>query len=227
MYMTTFAISVYGLVRYGARKMKIWVVVVTVVGVWVVTLLPNAAMFSPDVVLINFHDNVTCAIHVTGYKTLFYTFGYMSVYGLLGFAVSVFSPIATVWFIRHNTISTDVTLVKAMVKFAVFLILGNVFNFFGQIIPMLLAAFTPAGEDWHTLEKAFLYVKFIFVLLSLISTPVLILVYFRPVRQRMKRMLCGVCTKKVVAPKKSKTGKTRIGSGGTVLSTDAGIDLYM
>ena len=40
-------------------------------------------------------------------------------------------------------------------------------------------------------------------------------------------MLCDVCTKKVVVSKKSKTGKTHVGSGGTVLSTDAGIDLYM
>ena len=227
MYMTTFAISVYVLVRYGARKMKIWVVVVAVVGVWVGALLPNAAIFSPDVVLINFHDNGTCAAHGTGYKTLFYTFGYISVYSLLGFAVSVFSAIATVWYIRHNTISGDITLLKAMVKFAVFLVLENVFNFFGQIIPMLLAAFAPVGEDWYTLEKASLYVEFTFVLLSHISTPVLILVFFRPVRQRMKRMLCGVCTKKVVVPKKSKTAKTHVVSGGNVLSTDAGIDLYM
>ena len=227
MYMTTFAISVYVLVRYGARKMKIWVVIVTVVGVWVGVLLHNAAMFSPDVVMINFHDNSTCSAHGTGYKTLIFTFGYISVYSLLGFAVSVFSPIATVWYIRHNTISGDITLVKSMIKFAVFLVLVNVFNFFGQIIPMLLAAFTPAGEDWYTLEKAFLYVEFTFVLLSHISTPMLILIYFRPVRQRMKCMLCGVCTKKVVVPKKSKTGKTRVVSGGNVLSTDAGIDLYM
>ena len=105
MYMTSFAISVYVLVRYGARKMKIWVAIVTVIGVWVGALLPNAAIFSPDVVLFNFHDNVTCTVHRTGYKTLFYTFGYISVYGLLGFAASVFSPIATVWYIRHNTIS--------------------------------------------------------------------------------------------------------------------------
>ena len=194
MYMTTFAISVYVLVRYGARKMKIWVAVVAVVGVWVGVLLPNAAIFSPDIVLINFHDNNTCAAHGTGDKAFVYAFGYMSVYGLLGFAVSVFSPIATVWFIRHNTISGDITLVKAMLKFAVFLILGNIINFVGQTTPLLFAAFAPAGKDWYTLEKAFNYVEGVFILLSLIPTPVLILIYFRPVRQRMKRMLCSSCS---------------------------------
>ena len=33
MYMTTFAISTYVLVWFGARKMKVWVTIVAVVGV--------------------------------------------------------------------------------------------------------------------------------------------------------------------------------------------------
>ena len=225
MYMTTFAISVYVLVRYGAKKMKMWIAVVAIVGVWVAVLLPNAAIFSPDVVLINFHDNKSCAAHGTGYKTFIYAFGYMSVYGLLGFAVSVLCAIVTVWYIRHNTISGDITLVKAMMKFAVFLVLGNVINFVGQTTPLLFAAFAPAGKDWYTLEKAFNYMEGVFILLSLIPTPVLILIYFRPVRQRMKHMLCGVCMKKVVSLEKSKTAKTAIGSGGKANSADASINL--
>ena len=215
MYMTTFAVSVYVLVRYSAKKMKIWVAVVAVVGVWVAVMLPNAAIFSPEVVLINFHDNDSCAAHGTGYKTFIYAFGYTGVYGLLGFTVSVLCPIATVWFIRHNTISGDVTLVKAMMKFAVFLVLGNVINFIGQSTPLLFAAFAPAGKDWYDLEKAFNYVEGLFILFSLVPTPVLILIYFRPVRQRMQRILCGACSmKKVQVSDKSKTGKTGTSSAG-------------
>ena len=220
MYMTTFAISVYVLVRYGAKKMKIGFAIVAVVCVWVAVLLPNAAIFSPDVVLINFHDNDTCAAHGTGYKTFIYAFGYTGVYGLLGFAVSVFSPIATVWFIRHNTISGDVTLVKAMLKFAVFLVLGNIINFVGQTTPLLFAAFAPAGKDWYTLEKAFNYVEGVFILLSLVPTPVLILIYFKPVRKRIKRFLCGVCMKKTYyVSEKSQTGKTGVSSVGNDADT--------
>ena len=221
MYMTTFAISVYVLVRYGAKKMKIWVAIVAVVCVWVAVLLPNAAIFSPDVVLINFHDNDSCAAHGTGYKTFIYAFGYTGVYGLLGFAVSVFSPIATVWYIRHNTISGDVTLVKAMIKFAVFLVLGNIINFVGQTTPLLFAAFAPAGKDWYTLEKAFNYVEGVFILLSLVPTPVLILIYFKPVRKRVKRILCGVCMKPEYVSEKSKTGKTVSSSTGNAHSGDS------
>ena len=129
----------------------------------------------------------------------------------MGFAVSVFFPIATVWFIRHNTISGDVTLVKAMMKFALFLVLGNIINFVGQIIPLLIAAFTPAGKEWYSLEKALGSMAVILILLSLVPTPLLILIYFRPIRQRIKRILCGTCMKKEYVSEKSKPGKMATG----------------
>ena len=221
MYMTTFAISVYVLVRYGAKKMKIWVATVAVVCVWVAVLLPNAAIFSSDILLINFHDKDTCAAHGTGYKTFIYAFGYGTVYGLLGFAVSVCCPIATVWYIQHNSISGDITLVKAMIKFALFLVLGNIINIVGQVTPLLFAAFAPAGKDWYTLEKAFLYVESIFIILSLLPTPVLILIYFKPVRKRVKSILCGVCMKKENVSEKSRTGKTKNNNAGNSHSADS------
>ena len=202
MYMTTFAISVYVLVRYGAKKMKIRVAIVAVVCVWVAVLLPNAAIFSQDVVLINFHDNNTCAAHGTGYKAYIYAFGYTTAYGLLGFTVSVVCAIATTWFIKQNTISGDVTLVKAMMKFAAFLILVNIINFIGQTTPLLFAAFAPAGKDWYTLEKAFNYVEGVFILLSLIPTPLFILIHFRPVRQRIIRTVCSAWTHLKVIPRR-------------------------
>ena len=192
MYMTTFAISVYVLVRYGARNMQLWVAAIAVVCVWIGVLLPNAAIFSQDVVLINFHDNVACAPHGTGRNAIIYAFGYTIVYGLLGFAVSVLCAVVTFWFIRNN-ISGDITLVKVMMKFAVFLVLGNIINFIGQTTPLLFAAFAPAGKDWYTLEKAFNYVEGVFILLSLVPTPVLILIYFKPVRQKVKRIFCCTC----------------------------------
>ena len=207
--------------------MKMWVAIVAVVGVWVAVLLPNAAIFSSDVVLINFHNNDTCAAHGAGYKTFIYAFGYTGVYGLLGFAVSVLCTIATIWFIHHKTIRGDVTLVKAMIKLSVFLILGNIINFVGQTTPLLFAAFAPAGKDWYTLEKIFNYVEGAFILLSLIPTPVLILIYFKPVRQRVQHILCNACMKKTAMSEKSKTGKAAsTGSEGNARSTDV-VDLNM
>ena len=213
-YMAMFAVSIYVVVRYGTRKTNTCVTVSAAVGLWVGVLLPNAAIFSPDVVLITFNDNVTCAAHGTGYMAFIYAFGYAGAYGIMGFAVSVFCLIATVCFIRHNSISGDIARVKAMMKFALFLILGNIINFVGQVTPLLFAAFTPAGKDWHDLEKIFNYVEGIFILLSLVPTPVLILIHFRPVRQRLTRMLCAACVKKKKVLERSKTSRTASSSTG-------------
>ena len=211
MYMATFAIAVEVLVRYGARNVKMNVAIVAVVVAWAIVLLPNAVIFLPDVMQVQFHGNDTCTPHGTGYKTLIYAFGYIAVYGLLGFTVSVLYPIASVWYIRHNTISDDITVIKAMMKFAVFLILGNAINFIGIAVPLLFATFTYSGKKWYYLEKIFIYLEGIFILLSLVPTPILILVYFRPVRQKMQRILCCVCVKKK-EQSKSKTSKTATSS---------------
>ena len=173
---------------------------------------------------INTHDNNTCAPHGTGYKTFIYAFGYTGVYGLLGFTVSVVCALATVWFIRHNTTMGDITLVKVMMKFSVFRILGNIINFVGQITPLLLLSFAPASKEQHPLEKVFLYVEEILVLLSLVPTPVLILIYFKPVRKGIKRILCSVYMKKTAVSEKS---IQLASTGSTKNANSANADMYM
>ena len=88
-----------------------------------------------------------------------------------------------------------------------------------QTTPLLFAAFAPAGKDWYTLEKAFNYVEGVFILLSLIPTPVLILIYFKPVR--IKRILCSGHMKKVDV---SENGINLAITGST---ENANADMYM
>ena len=61
----------------------------------------------------------------------------------------------------------------------------------------------------------------IFILLSLVPTPVLILIYFKPVRKRIKRILCSVYMKKTAVSEKS----IKLASTGS--TNDANSDMYM
>ena len=61
----------------------------------------------------------------------------------------------------------------------------------------------------------------IFIILSLLPTPVLILIYFKPVRKRVKSILCGVCMKKENVSEKSRTGKTKNNNAGNSHSADS------
>lgn len=222
-FMAAYAVTIYALVRYGAQKMQLKYAVIAGVALWILVMVPNTAIFSPAVVLINFHDNDSCAAHGTGAPAYVYAFGYIGLYGVSAFTITVVMPFVTYHYIKTKTITGDDSLMRAMVRFALFLACANIINFVGQTTPLLFAAFAPAGMDWYNLEKAFNYVEGVFILLSLIPTPILILVFFRPIRLRVKRMLCSVCLKKTyqvrssskVEPETACTASVHISSAKT------------
>ena len=74
-----------------------------------------------------------------------------------------------------------------MAKFAAFLIIGNVINVLGQVVPAVIALLISDIIGWYLTHT--LYV------LSLIPTPILIIVFLKPVRKQMARILCKLCLK--------------------------------
>ena len=67
-------------------------------------------------------------------------------------------------------------------------------------------------------------VAIIFILLSLAPTPMLIHIYFKPDRKRVKHILCGVCMKKTgVSEKNIYLAIT----GSTEDAHSANADMYM
>ena len=195
MYMATFAIAVYILVRHGPAKLHFHLLFASGLILWFLAIILNTALFSKDVLEITFHDGSDCAPHGKNVTTPLYTFTYIVVYGLSSFILGVTFPILSINHIRRNTISGDTKVLKRMIKFAILLLLGNSMNFIGISIPILFATFAPSGEEYYTLEKAFNYTEGIFLMLSLIPTPIILLIFFQPVRHRLKRILCFCCMK--------------------------------
>ena len=136
-----------------------------------------------------------CVPHGKNVTTPLYAFTYIIVYGLSSFILSVIFLILAISHIRRNTISGDTKVLKRMIKFAILLLLGNSMNFIGISTPILFAMFVPHGDKYHTLEKAFIYSEGIFLMLSFIPTPIILLIFFQPVRHRLKSILCFCCMK--------------------------------
>ena len=196
-YMATFAITVYILVRHGADKLHFRLTLLVGLGLWVFAIIPNTALFSGDVLKITLLDGNDCTAHGKNTNALIYAFSYILVYGLGSFTIAIIFPILMVCYIRKHTISGDAQLLKGMVKFAIFLLVGNSMNFIGISIPILLVAFMPSDNEHQIMEKALNYVEGIFIVLSLIPTPIILLIFFKPVRHRLKKILCFKCVKKV------------------------------
>ena len=203
LFMAAYAVTVYILARYAGTNLRVaclrfWPASLAIVAISMFATIPNVVLFFPVFVEITFLGGVVCASHGTGAVSIVYSFSYITVYGVCCFILSVVFPTLTVQYIRKNSISENKRkLIKGMTKFAVFLLLGNSFNSTGISLSILLGTFAPLGEDYQTLllVTAFNYIEGICLLLSLIPTPIILLIFFKPIRHRFKKVTCFICLK--------------------------------
>ena len=208
-FMAAYAVTVYVLARYAGANLRVarlrfWPALTAFVAIWLFATIPNMVIFFPVFIEITFSAGDVCAAHGTGAVTIVYTFSYIIVYEVCCFILSIVFPILTVQYIRKNSISENKQTLKGMIKFAAFLLVVNSANFIGTSLTILFGTFSPIGEDDQTLRliSAFNYIQGICLLLSLIPTPIILLVFFKPIRQRFKKITCFICLK---IPKKKRT----------------------
>ena len=194
LYMATYAVTVFVLARYAGTnlrvvKLRFWPALLAVVFIWILAILPNMVLLSSAFFEITLTSFSVCTNHSMGATSIAYAFAYTIVYGVCCFILSIIFPILTVRYIKKNTISKDKQTLKNMIKFSVFLLLGNSFNVVGTSFPLILAAFTPVGEDYESL----FILEVILFILSLLTTPIILLIFFKAVRQRFKMITCFIC----------------------------------
>ena len=125
-----------------------------------------------------------------------------------GFTTSITFLIRTAFFIRKQIITNpDVLFRKTLVKLGFFLLFGNVINCIGQIVPPMVSVIV--NERQPTLAEAILaYSCFALLDLSLVPTPILLIIYFNPVRTHLKTCLCYCCGRQPKIGKRIKIGET-------------------
>ena len=198
LYMTTYAITVYFLARYtGANlrmaQMTFWHASIAILVIWMVAIIPNILLFSPHFLKISFIHNDDCVAHGNGATTVVFTFTFIVLYGICCFIVSITFPILTIKYVRKNIIVESKNMLTGMVKFSIFLLLGNSINFTGASLPLLFATFSPMGMEFYELNAALNYAKAACFFLSLASSPIILLIFFKPIRNRFKSILCWLC----------------------------------
>ena len=97
--------------------------------------------------------------------------------------------VITVCFIKRNTITECTLTKKTLLKFGFFLIFGQGINVCGQIIlPALFVGFLSNTD----IPLIVLTLIAIFDL-SLIPAPILIVIFFMPVRRKLRKWFCNLC----------------------------------
>ena len=198
-FVALFSSLVFAIVKNREENVKLSVFIVLSIIFWLISLILNAPVFIPEVWQLTFVGGVTCYPQPTGINTFIHVAFYFTIFCMCGFTVTIVMPIVTICYIKHNTITGDTALYKAMAKFALFLLIGNGANFTGLSTPVFLALFAVQGKENVETERIFSYMEGIFLNLSLIPAPILVLVYFKPVRIKILQMITGTFGRKIKA----------------------------
>ena len=179
-----FSIVVLLIIRYNKKEMKTLYIVLFLALIWCVSILLNTHVLVPPISAFRYYDDVACLSMTSDaniIKKVRYVFLAILVIfgGLTPLTISIVVPIVILCYVRHNTIAEGSSYNKGIAKFALFLVAGNLID----ILTHLSTSFV--------LLHAF--VSYLIAAISLIPTPIMILIFLKPVRARMTKVIC--CTR--------------------------------
>ena len=178
--LVVFSVVVFRTVRRGTTTIRAKWLIFSLVITWVIAILTTITMYTPIIYTLPLSCN---EIHIFSIALAIIAAAICITFAPLLVCICVI--VGTLCYIKRHTISEGAQYKKAMAKFAAFLITGNVLNVldhFAHIVvtPGLLFANVP-----------FLYLTYIITLLSFIPTPILIVVFLKPVRKGLRCLFCN------------------------------------
>ena len=196
-FMPTFAVIVYIIVRYGkATKKKHFVIIcyIVVAVLWILSFLGTSPLFSQSIFYTWYSGSLSCSITPSSTYSYIYTVLYVFFFGLITLSVTITFLVITIRYIKSLTIQ-HVKLNKATFKFGFFLLLGNGINLLAQMLPTITATAIPpqsTSPSGPPPPSAHVVIYSFYTLLNaaLIPTPIIVLVYFKPIRERLWHWLC-------------------------------------
>ena len=185
--MVVFSVVVFWTVTRGTTTIRVKWLIFSLVITWVIAILTTIVIYAS---VIYYILRPPCnEIH-----TFFIA---LSIMAMIAAACIIFVPlllcfcvivyVGTLCYIKRHTISEGAQYKKAMAKFAAFLITGNVLNVLDHV-----AHIAVISELLFANSLPFLYFTYIITPLSFIPTPILIVVFLKPVR---KGLCCLFCSK--------------------------------
>jgi hypothetical protein len=170
--MATFAVAISVLVIHGESKLKLLPTCIAVGIIWIFAVAPNASVFSPVLFDVMYPNSSEFTARGRGAGAIVYAFSYVTIYGICSFVISCIALIVTVCYIKRKTISGDVNIIK---------------------VPFVSIALKPQVSTFTKSQKIQNFVEGLLVLLSLIPTPIILLIFFKAVRDRIRNILCCKC----------------------------------
>ena len=153
---------------------------------WTLAIILNLDVFIPPIYSIMYVDNIACfpdfsAVELSGLRNaidaIYIIFG-----GIIPLIICFVVPIIALCYIKNRKVTESGGYTKNLAKFGLFLVASNFINLLGQTLPVLIA---------YNAETFGVYLAFGFAGLSVVPTPILIILFLKPVRKEVqKRLQC-------------------------------------
>ena len=186
-----FALMVLVVVRYGHKNMKIMYIILSFCIVWGISLLLTVQYQVHQVYAVNFTVGSVCLPVQDGTifieARIFFTVFMLAVITFVPLFVCTGVSIIVFCYLKRH-ITGDINYNKTVTKLAMFLLIGNLINSTGSMVISILAYFTTGSGS-----VALIYCIYVIGLLSLYPTPILILLFLKPVRDKLKTFLKCIC----------------------------------
>ena len=192
-FMATFAVVVYIIVKYGEAPKKCFVItiIIAVVVLWAIAFLGTSPAFSQAVIYTRYTGSLSCGFTPIATSSYVFVGLYLFFFGLITISVTITLLVITVCYIKHLNVQ-DIRLEEAIVKFGFFLLLGNGISLLGQFVPPLIVTLVilrPARLDAPPIPAGVTYSAYTLLNAALIPTPILVFIYFKPIQPRLWRWL--------------------------------------
>ena len=192
LFMATYGVIVYVSARLtgsslGSEDVGTRAVFVICIVVWLVAIVPNLSQFLTLVHEVTINTGSSFCMD-SGVFYLDYSLIILPLYGFVCGLLSILFPILTAYYSQKVILGEKREFLKKMVKFSIFLVLSNAVNFTGIYIPLVFTSFYVMECEEYII--ALNIGRAGAVMFSLISTPVVILAFFKCIREKLKDRIC-------------------------------------
>ena len=194
-FMAVFAVIVVVIIKGSNSAVKFKYLIISVVVVWTACVAVGAILVVPGVVERSPFICSTGLLFEPGSEFWIFSSSYFLLFLIIPFTLATVLPMYALCYIRSNLRCENNSSLKPMLKFALFLLLGNGLGFFGNSIAIAGSHIVKSANTDVEVAGDLTLVFNALLVLSLIPTPILILVYFKPVRIQMKKCVLRVCGK--------------------------------
>ena len=195
LFMATYGIMVYVSTRLTGSSLRTKDVsnralIVICIVVWLVAIVPNLSQFITLVHEVTI--NAVSAFCMGGAAVFYldYSLIILPLYGVVCGFISILFPILTAHYCQKVILGEKKYILKRMTKFSSFLLLSNVVNFAGVYASIVFTSFDLQCTEYYiTLNVG----RTGAIMLSLGITPVVMLAFFKCIRDKFKdRLICCV-----------------------------------